>query len=564
MNRNILLTALTLFTLNIIWGNTTSVADVQLMSPPPDKEIVPKRQDVNEQKKLSLNQHSGIEFARGYVFEDMNANKKKDPFEKGIQGVVVSDGTNISITNTDGYYELPINEHCVIFAVKPKGYIFSTNKHNQPQYWYIHKPQGSPELKYPGSPPTGELPKSLDFPMVQYNDPKDFSFFAFGDPQPRTKTEMEYFRKLIVEEAKELKGISFGISLGDLVWDNLDLQPLYKETISKMNIPWYNVIGNHDRNYDSKEEKYANETFESNFGPSTYAFRYGDTHFIILDNIYMHKAPKANPYKGGLSENQFHFLENYIKFVNKDELVVLAYHIPLSYKEGQFIDGHRRRLFEILKEHHVLGLSAHTHIQMQLHYGKELGWEGAKDFHEYNIGTTNGDWYSGKLDDKGLPDATMRDGTPPGYAIINIKGNQYTFRYKVARKADDFQIRLYNPQVVPYLHGGKYPLYANFFIGDSNNTVEFKIDNGEWKKMKKVIDEVDPTFVSYLYEWDHAQKAMNGRRPSSTPTMCTHLWKATLDNTLDPGTHIIEVKAVDNFGNTYKAFGSYIIENPNN
>ena len=156
----------------------------------------------------------------------------------------------------------------------------------------------------------------------------------------------------------------------------------------------------------------------------------------------------------------------------------------------------------------------------------------------------------------------MRDGTPAGYAIVNIDGNRYSFRYKAAREPDDFQIRLYNPEVVPYRQGGKYPLYANFFIGDHDDTVEFRIDGGEWKKMKRVTDEADPTFMNLLYEWDRADNAMKGRRSNSVPTMCTHLWKATLDNTLEPGTHDIEVRATDMFGNTYTASGSYRTEIP--
>lgn len=518
--------------------------------------------EAKEHQAFALAKQNAKKTAKGYVFEDLNGNGKKDPSEKGIPGVAVSDGMNISTTDESGYYELKVRDHCVIFAIKPKGFISPVNGYNLPQSWYIHKPQGSPQLKYAGSAPTGKLPQSLDFPMARHDDPEKFSFFAFGDPQPYSRKEVDYFRRLIVDEAKETEGISFGISLGDVVGDKLDLHPLYREAVSGMGIPWYNVIGNHDRNYDGKEEKYANETFESNFGPSTYAFRYGDTHFIVLDDIFMNNAPKANPYKGGFSEDQFRFVENYMKFVGKDELVVLAYHIPLCYKEGQFIPEHRERLFSILDGHKVLGLSAHTHIQMQFHYGEELGWNGPDDFHEYNVGTANGDWYSGKIDENGLPDATMRDGTPAGYAIVSIDGNRYSFRYKAAREPDDFQIRLYNPEVVPYRQGGKYPLYANFFIGDHDDTVEFRTDGGEWKKMKRVTDEADPTFMNLLYEWDRADNAMKGRRSNSVPTMCTHLWKATLDNTLEPGTHDIEVRATDMFGNTYTASGSYRTEIP--
>lgn len=499
--------------------------------------------------------------AKGYVFEDLNNNGKKDRKEKGIPGVAVSNGRDIVVTDADGKYEINVNRHCIIFAIKPKGYISPVNHQQQPQNYYIHKPDGSPAaLKYKGSEPTGELPSLLNFPMKAYEDPENFRFFAFGDPQPYSVKEVEYFRRAIVEETKTYKGISFGISLGDVVGNHLNLHPLYLDAIKDMEIPWYHVIGNHDRNYDAGEEKFANETFESNFGPSTYAFRYGNAHFIILDDIFMHLAPKSNPYKGGFSEEQFEFLENYMKLVKKGELVILSYHIPIAYKDGQFIDSHRRKLFKILSGHNVFGLSAHTHIQMQFFYGNDLGWDGEEPFHEYNVGTSNGDWYSGKLDERGLPDTTMRDGTPQGYAIVNIKNDKYTFDYKSEGMPIEHQMTVYSPKIIPCKQGGKYPLYTNFYIGTPNDKVEFRIDKKEWKKMNRVTNEADPTYLSILNEWDKAEHAIKGRRPNSVPTTCTHLWKAVLDNTLEPGEHNIEIRATDMFGRIHTAKHSYKIE----
>ena len=95
----------------------------------------------------------------------------------------------------------------------------------------------------------------------------------------------------------------------------------------------------------------------------------------------------------------------------------------------------RQRLFDLLKDYdNVLIMTAHTHIQDQVEY-TEARLERKKPLHEYNAGTTSGDWYSGKHE-QGSPDATMRDGTPQGYAILNINGNQYNIDYRVAgRKA---------------------------------------------------------------------------------------------------------------------------------
>ena len=496
---------------------------------------------------------------QGYVFEDTDGDGIKDRKEKGIPGVGISDGESIVLTDNSGFYKLDARDHSVIFAIKPKGYTFEKDEKVRQKFYYINKPDGSPKLKNPGSSPTGPMPENLNFPVVIFDDPEDFKFFAFGDPQPYSEKELGFFKKKIIEEAKQTKGISFGISLGDICGERPDLYPMYTDAMKELNMPWYNVIGNHDRNYDCKKEKYANESFEAHFGPSNYAFRYGNTHFIILDDIYMHSAPKANPYKGGFSEDQFTFVSNYLKMVEKGQLVILAYHIPLCYKEGQFITQHRERLFNILDGHNVFGLSAHTHIQMQFLLGKEAGWNGDNPFHEYNVGTSNGDWYSGKINENGTPDATMRDGTPEGYAIISISGNKYTCDYKVAGKTSDYQIDVTNPKVIPYRQGGKYPVYANFFLGSSYDNAEFRIDNGEWKKMTRTTEEAAPSFLAILAEWDNADYAMKGKRPNSIPTYCTHLWKGILNNSLEPGKHLIEIRITDMYGRTHTAESSYII-----
>lgn len=501
----------------------------------------------------------GQQIARGYVYEDANGNGRRDRKELGIAGVAVSDGAKIVTTDSTGYYELPVSDRCVIFAIKPRGYMPPVDDRFHPQNYYIHKPNGSPEVKYGGSAPTGELPRSLDFALLRCDDPENFRFFAFGDPQPYSSKELGYFERAIVEEARNYEGISFGISLGDIVGERMDLYPDYLAVMGRMGIPWYNVVGNHDRNYDVTTDLLANESFEAAFGPSNYAFRYGNTHFLILDDIILANAPKGSPYVGGLRDDQFEFIANYLELVEKGELVVLCYHIPLAYKKDQFLDAHRRWLFKLLEGHNVLGLSAHTHIQMQFFFGEDLGWTGEKPFHEYNVGTSNGDWYSGKLDERGLPDATMRDGTLQGYAIVTVEGDEYVIDYKVAGEPARRQMTLYGPKVVPYKQGGKYPFYVNFYMGRTDDKVEFRIDGGEWKRMTRV-EEWDPTFLNRVYEWDRLDHAQQGRRPNSTPTLCTHLWRANLDATLAPGEHKVEVKVKDMFGRMHRDTYTYRTE----
>src|SRR5690606_34972661 len=86
-----------------------------------------------------------------------------DSREKGVAQVAVSNGIDVVLTDAAGRYHLPARDNSIFFVIKPQGYQLPVDEHNKPQFYYIHKPEGSPALKYAGSKPTGKLPKSMDF-----------------------------------------------------------------------------------------------------------------------------------------------------------------------------------------------------------------------------------------------------------------------------------------------------------------------------------------------------------------------------------------------------------------
>jgi hypothetical protein len=496
---------------------------------------------------------------KGFVYEDANGNNKKDKSEKGIANVAVSNGTEVVVTDGKGGYQLPIGDDNVVFVSKPSGYKPALDENNLPKFYYLHKPKGSPALKYKGVAPTGPLPASLDFALTPSPENEDFTALIFGDPQPYTPEEMTHFANGVVREVAGIQGIAFGLSLGDLVGDNLDLHPSYKETVRKVGIPWYNLTGNHDMNYDATKDEHANESFQANFGPANYSFNYGKVHFIVLDDILYPDPRDGKGYWGGFRKDQLDFVENDLKFVPKENLVVLAFHIPLKTEGESFRIEDRQRLFDLLKDFpNTLSLSAHTHYQQQNFFTAKEGWHQAKPHHEYNAGTTSGDWYSGELNEQGVPASTMRDGTPKGYIFLSFKGNQYTIDYKVAGKPKEYQIEIFSPNVIPSDRGTAAKLYANFFMGSQNDVVEYRLDSGDWKPMT-YTEEIDPQFMAKLYRWDTSEKLMPGRRPSN-PVKSQHLWSVSFPNTKVEGTHIIEVRAKDMFGRTFTQTKTFVVE----
>ena len=95
---------------------------------------------------------------------DRNGNGLHDAGEPGIPNAGVSNGSAVVQTGSDGRYSIPVGDDNVIFVIKPAAYNIPVNGDNVPQFYYIHKPNGSPEgMEYAGVEPTGPLPSSVDF-----------------------------------------------------------------------------------------------------------------------------------------------------------------------------------------------------------------------------------------------------------------------------------------------------------------------------------------------------------------------------------------------------------------
>ncbi|WP_116126346.1 calcineurin-like phosphoesterase C-terminal domain-containing protein [Lewinella sp. IMCC34183] len=500
------------------------------------------------------------ETATGTVYADANGNGRRDRNEKGIAAVSVTNGERVVQTDASGNYSLPVGDDNIIAVVKPAGYAVPVDESNRPRYFYRHKPKGSPRSDYPGVPATGDLPASVDFGLLPADESEQFTALIFGDPQPYTLEEIEFFARGVVAEVEGIENIPFGLSLGDLVGNDLDLFQPYIDAVKRVGIPWYNVMGNHDMNFDAPRDELSDETFEAHFGPANYAFTYGKVHFIVLDDILYPDPRDSSGYWGGFREDQLNFVENDLRFVPEDHLIVLAFHVPLNEYGGEtYRDADRQRLFDILKDFpHTLSLSAHTHIQRQDYFSPEEGFERDTPHHEYNVGTTSGDWYSGRLNEDGVPVSTMRDGTPKGYAFLHFDGNRYTTEYRVAGKPADYQIEIFNPEVVAHGRNTQAGIYVNFFMGRAGDEVLYRVDDGDWKAMEHV-EEQDPTYEASVYEWDTTPELPAGRR-GSNPIPSTHLWRGGIPVRLEPGEHTIEVRATDQFGKTHRGTSTYRLE----
>ena len=146
-------------------------------------------------------------YARGIVFDDRDLNGLRDDGEPGIEGVKVSNGIDVVLTGPDGRYALPYSDDTILFVIKPRDWMTPADENHMPVFYYIHKPDGSPDqhFLFGGVEPTGPLPETVYFPLYRREDPEPehFKVIVIADPQPKTHEELAWFaRDTVLSRAK--------------------------------------------------------------------------------------------------------------------------------------------------------------------------------------------------------------------------------------------------------------------------------------------------------------------------------------------------------------------------
>jgi hypothetical protein len=497
------------------------------------------------------------EIAVGVVFHDKNRDRLRNLGEPGLANIRVSNGREITLTNAKGAWRLPAPEQGEFFVIKPRGWMTPVKKQGTPLYYYVHRPQGSPESNYAGSTPTGQLPTSIDFGLVKQKESDDLRVLMYGDPQPRNHQEIQWMKKDVVEECKGFDG-SFGMALGDITFNDLSLFEEVASTLHEVGIPWWMVVGNHDINFDAPEDRLSNETFIAAFGPPNYSFDWGPAHFLVLDDVqWILPQTGKGHYKAQFSDDALAFSKNDLALVPKDKLVVVAMHIPL-----RDVSNNQQLLNQLQEFQHSVSVSGHTHTQRVDELGVQHGWK-KKEPHTHVVHVTAcGSWWSGEIDEnRGVPHSTLRDGTPKGWLEWTFTGNQWKFDFRAAGADADQQMHVTLGELREPKKGtnekANLPVWVNVWNGDPQNKVEARLAGTKtWHTLKRKVEK-DPAYLK-LFETESTRRAY-GRSWRKLPEAInsTHLWFGNLSiPRLWEGSLAVEARVLDRWGRTHQGFGS--------
>lgn len=483
-----------------------------------------------------------IQTAQGVVFNDANQNGIQDAREKGLANVCVSNGIEVVKTDPQGKYQIPVEENAIIFIIKPSGWKTPMNALNQPQFYYIHKPEGSPQTKYPGVSPTGPLPAKINFPLYASYENDKFTAVFLGDPQTGSGPYVDYFLHDIVEEVAGVEA-SFVATLGDNGANRLDVYPALRQAYALMGKPVYPTLGNHDENFDVAGDKYSTETFQKFFGPPYYSYNYGKVHFIVLDDVFLARESTEH-YRGLVVPEELEFIKNDLALVPKDRLVVMMMHIPLVNLEN------KQEVYDLLADRpYTFSISGHTHSQDFRIVREKDGWKGPNPHFHFINGTACGMWWGGQKDEVGIPHSMMNDGTPNGYALVHFEGNKFKIQYKAARRPADYQMNIFAPNEIEMKDIMTTEVVVNVFAGSDESKVRMRVGkDSPWIPMAQ-YEGVDPYYQYLFDETNSAKPSQHG--PLFRTRKSTHLWKALLPLKLVPGTWMVEVETTDVFGTTY-------------
>jgi hypothetical protein len=361
--------------------------------------------------------------------------------------------------------------------------------------------------------------KGVDFELTRLNkNDEEHEFIIWADPQVKNANDVQ---KMMGETVPHVQNIvtsagvdtlMHGITVGDIVWDELKLFAEYNKAVEQMKIPFFQCLGNHDMDYRKGGDETSDDTFQKTYGPTYYSFNRGQVHYVVMDNVRY--LGKEREYDGFIQQNQLDWLQKDLSFVPKEKLVVLCLHIPVH-------SGTKNRdaLYALLQDRNVHIMSGHTHYNVNAIQG---------NIYEHNHGAVCGAWWTGTI---------CEDGTPCGFGVYKVKGTELSWHYQSTGKPAAHQMKIHTSDY----SASEKQIIVNIWNHDPAWKTEYWVD-GVSKGALESFEGFDPLAYTNMLGPDLPKP-----RGFAEPKKTKHLFKTMVP----ASTREIKVVATDRFGKQY-------------
>lgn len=492
--------------------------------------------------------------------------------EGPVANVVVSDGTEVTVTDDKGIYELK--------SAKKWGYVFIS----VPSGYEVAAEGVFPQF-YQTLKGAADVVEQKDFKLTKVDGQDRYKLFLLGDMHLANRTNdaaqfTQFTTDLNAYMAQHSGQKMYALTLGDMTWDlywykNNYALPQYRETINRQvkNLQIYHTMGNHDNDFMTTSDYDAAVKYVDCIGPTFYSFNIGQVHYVVMDNIdcSAYDGTDSPNYVKKLSNEQLKWLAKDLAYVDKSTPLIVAMHAQI-YKPtstGFAFDhdsANTEALLAALDGYEVHFVTGHTHKVYNITPDDDV--VKGRDIHEHNSGAICASWWwSGNL----TPGVHVSiDGAPGGYAIWDIDGTDFAWLYKSTGWPEEYQFRSYDLNNVSFsmddvpnipsnvLIQLAYKKYVNAYPENSDNEVLIKIWNWNSNWELSVVDERGKT-LEYTPVWAYdplhiaalSVPRFNNSGITSTPSFVTESATNFFKVKADDADVDLTITVKDEFGHTW-------------
>ncbi len=436
-------------------------------------------------------------------------------------GVAVSDGLSVVATAADGTYRLD--------TATDRGHVFVSLPGD---VQVPVSPAGTAAFFRPLAPGAAGTLRA-DFALQPLaGDPDRHTLLLVADPQVQHADDIA---RLHAEAVPDLRATvqrhsarhPVAVACGDIMYDRLEFFPEWERALRDAAVPGFQVLGNHDVEVTARTDHDSALAFQRRFGPTWYSFDRGETHVVVLDDVFWH----GRGYLGYLDRRQLDWLAADLALVEPGRRVLVCLHIPTwctrhrRYGEASapehLVVVNRELLYDLLAPYRATILCGHMHeLEIVRDHPVEV----------HVCGALCGAWWTGPV---------CGDGTPCGTMIYDLDGSDLSWRYKSTGHPIEHQLRLHAPGAEP-----EAPdlLVANVWAADDRWQVVWFADGEPRGEMPRRRGR-DPLAVR-LYEGPDRPAG----RSWAEPLVTDHLYVC------QPGAGVREVavEATDPWGRRYR------------